>query len=98
MRSNTVDRRRRHDRRQALRHDSSNAAGGKRTAVQCDGTVGFLIGPTRGSRHAGLPMTAGRNFDEVLRCSIPCSSLRSIPSQRGNWKPGQDVSSRCRFR
>jgi thioredoxin-dependent peroxiredoxin len=71
-----------------------NAAGGKRTAVD-NATVRsvFIVGPDKKVKAMLIyPMTAGRNFDEVLRLldSLQLSAKHSVATPV-NWKPGDDV-------
>jgi len=71
-----------------------NAAGGKRTAVD-NATVRsvFIVGPDKKVKAMLVyPMTAGRNFDEVLRLldSLQLSAKHSVATPV-NWKPGDDV-------
>ena len=71
-----------------------NATGGKRTAVD-NATVRsvFLVGPDKKVKAMLVyPMTAGRNFDEVLRLldSLQLSAKHTVATPV-NWKPGQDV-------
>jgi thioredoxin-dependent peroxiredoxin len=71
-----------------------NASGGKRTAVD-NATVRsvFIIGPDKKVKAMLVyPMTAGRNFDEVLRLldSLQLSAKQTVATPV-NWRPGQDV-------
>jgi alkyl hydroperoxide reductase subunit AhpC len=71
-----------------------NASGGKRTAVD-NATVRsvFIVGPDKKVKAMLIyPMTAGRNFDEVLRLldSLQLSARHSVATPV-NWKPGDDV-------
>jgi thioredoxin-dependent peroxiredoxin len=71
-----------------------NASGGKRTAVD-NATVRsvFIVGPDKKVKAMLIyPMTAGRNFDEVLRLldSLQLSAKHSVATPV-NWKPGDDV-------
>ena len=71
-----------------------NASGGKRTAAD-NATVRsvFIIGPDKKVKAMLIyPMTAGRNFDEVLRLldSLQLSAKQTVATPV-NWKPGQDV-------
>ena len=71
-----------------------NASGGKRTAMD-NATVRsvFIVGPDRKVKAMLIyPMTAGRNFDEVLRLldSLQLSAKHSVATPV-NWKPGDDV-------
>ena len=71
-----------------------NASGGKRTAVD-NATVRsvFIVGPDKKVKAMLVyPMTAGRNFDEVLRVldSIQLTAKYKVATP-ANWKPGQDV-------
>jgi thioredoxin-dependent peroxiredoxin len=71
-----------------------NATGGKRTAVD-NATVRsvFIVGPDKKVKAMLVyPMTAGRNFDEVLRLldSLQLSAKHSVATPV-NWKPGDDV-------
>ncbi len=71
-----------------------NALGGKRTAAD-NATVRtvFIIGPDKKVKAMlAYPMSAGRNFDEVLRLldSLQLSAKHNVATPV-NWKPGQDV-------
>jgi alkyl hydroperoxide reductase subunit AhpC len=71
-----------------------NAVPGKRSAAE-NQTVRsvFLIGPDKKVKAMLVyPMSAGRNFDEVLRLldSLQLSAKHAV-STPVNWKPGQDV-------
>src|SRR6267142_830782 len=71
-----------------------NASGGKRTAAD-NATIRsvFMIGPAKKVKAMLVyPMSAGRNFDEVLRLldSLQLSAKHSVATPV-NWKPGQDV-------
>ncbi len=71
-----------------------NASGGKRTAAD-NATVRsvFIVGPDKKVKAMLIyPMTAGRNFDEVLRLldSLQLSAKHSVATPV-NWKPGDDV-------
>lgn len=71
-----------------------NASGGARTAVD-NATVRsvFIIGPDKKVKAMLIyPMSAGRNFDEVLRLldalQLNAKHTVAIPV---NWRPGEDV-------
>jgi alkyl hydroperoxide reductase subunit AhpC len=71
-----------------------NATGGKRTAAD-NATIRsvFMIGPDKKVKAMLIyPMSAGRNFDEVLRLldSLQLNAKHSVATPV-NWKPGQDV-------
>lgn len=71
-----------------------NASGGPRTAVD-NATVRsvFLIGPDKKVKAMLVyPMSAGRNFDEVLRLldSLQLNAKHTVATPV-NWKPGDDV-------
>jgi alkyl hydroperoxide reductase subunit AhpC len=71
-----------------------NAAGGPRTALE-NATIRsvFIIGPDKKVKAMLVyPMSAGRNFDEVLRLldSLQLSARHNVATPV-NWKPGQDV-------
>jgi alkyl hydroperoxide reductase subunit AhpC len=71
-----------------------NASGGKRTAVD-NATVRsvFIIGPDKKVKAMLIyPMTAGRNFDEVLRLldALQLNAKHTVATPV-NWKPGDDV-------
>jgi alkyl hydroperoxide reductase subunit AhpC len=71
-----------------------NASGGKRTAAD-NATIRavFIIGPDKKVKATLVyPMTAGRNFDEVLRLldSLQLSAKHTVATPV-NWKPGDDV-------
>jgi len=71
-----------------------NASGGKRTAVD-NATVRsvFIVGPDKKVKAMLIyPMTAGRNFDEVLRLldSLQLNAKHSVATPV-NWKNGEDV-------
>ena len=71
-----------------------NASGGKRTATD-NATVRsvFIVGPDKKVKAMLIyPMSAGRNFDEVLRLldSLQLNAKHSVATPV-NWKPGQDV-------
>jgi thioredoxin-dependent peroxiredoxin len=71
-----------------------NASGGARTAVD-NATVRsvFLIGPDKKVKASLVyPMSAGRNFDEVLRLldSLQLNAKYTVATPV-NWKPGEDV-------
>ena len=71
-----------------------NASGGPRTAAD-NATVRsvFIIGPDKKVKAMLIyPMTAGRNFDEVLRLldSLQLSAKHTVATPV-NWQPGQDV-------
>ena len=71
-----------------------NASGGPRTAAD-NATVRsvFIVGPDKKVKAMLVyPMTAGRNFDEVLRLldSLQLSAKHTVATPV-NWKPGQDV-------
>lgn len=70
------------------------ASGGPRTA-QDNATVRsvFLIGPDKKVKAMLIyPMSAGRNFDEVLRLldSLQLNATHTVATPV-NWKPGEDV-------
>jgi len=71
-----------------------NASGGTRTAAD-NATVRsvFIIGPDKKIKAMLVyPMSAGRNFDEVLRLldSLQLNAKHSVATPV-NWKPGDDV-------
>jgi alkyl hydroperoxide reductase subunit AhpC len=71
-----------------------NASGGARTAVD-NATVRsvFLIGPDKKVKAMLIyPMSAGRNFDEVLRLldSLQLNAKHTVATPV-NWRPGEDV-------
>lgn len=71
-----------------------NASGGPRTAVD-NATVRsvFIVGPDKKVKAMLVyPMTAGRNFDEVLRLldSLQLNATHTVATPV-NWKPGEDV-------
>ncbi|WP_152223003.1 peroxiredoxin [Pseudomonas sp. SCB32] len=71
-----------------------NASGGPRTAVD-NATVRsvFLIGPDKKIKATlTYPMSAGRNFDEILRLldAIQLNAKHTVATPV-NWKPGDDV-------
>ncbi|CAI8733916.1 peroxiredoxin [Pseudomonas chlororaphis] len=71
-----------------------NASGGARTAVD-NATVRsvFIIGPDKKVKAMLVyPMSAGRNFDEVLRLldSLQLNAKHTVATPV-NWRPGEDV-------
>ncbi|SDH95124.1 Alkyl hydroperoxide reductase subunit AhpC (peroxiredoxin) [Pseudomonas benzenivorans] len=71
-----------------------NASGGPRTAVD-NATVRsvFIIGPDKKVKAMLVyPMSAGRNFDEVLRLldSLQLNAKHTVATPV-NWRPGEDV-------
>ena len=71
-----------------------NASGGKRTAAD-NATIRsvFIIGPDKKIKAMLIyPMSAGRNFDEVLRLldALQMNAKHGVATPV-NWKPGQDV-------
>lgn len=71
-----------------------NASGGKRTAVD-NATVRsvFIIGPDKKVKAMLIyPMSAGRNFDEVLRLldALQLNAKHTVATPV-NWKQGEDV-------
>src|SRR5271170_4220608 len=71
-----------------------NASGGKRTAND-NATVRsvFIIGPDKKVKAMLIyPMSAGRNFDEILRLldSLQLNAKFTVATPV-NWKPGDDV-------
>ncbi|MBK5351305.1 peroxiredoxin [Pseudomonas sp. TH41] len=71
-----------------------NASGGSRTAVD-NATVRsvFIIGPDKKVKAMLIyPMSAGRNFDEVLRLldSLQLNAKHTVATPV-NWRPGDDV-------
>ncbi|MDI3271767.1 peroxiredoxin [Pseudomonas sp. RT4P38] len=71
-----------------------NASGGARTAVD-NATVRsvFIVGPDKKIKAMLVyPMSAGRNFDEVLRLldAIQLNAKHTVATPV-NWRPGQDV-------
>src|SRR5439155_17668993 len=71
-----------------------NASGGKRTAAD-NATVRsvFLIGHDKKVKAMLVyPMSAGRNFDEVLRLldALQLNAKHTVATPV-NWKPGEDV-------
>ena len=71
-----------------------NASGGPRAAGDnATGRSGFIVGPDKkGKAMLIYPMSAGRNFDEVLRLldALQLNATHSVATPV-NWKPGQDV-------
>ena len=71
-----------------------NASGGKRTAMD-NATVRnvFIVGPDKKVKAILVyPMSAGRNFDEVLRLldALQMNAKHAVATPV-NWKPGEDV-------
>jgi alkyl hydroperoxide reductase subunit AhpC len=71
-----------------------NASGGARTAVD-NATVRsvFLVGPDKKVKAMLIyPMSAGRNFDEVLRLldALQLNAKHTVATPV-NWRPGEDV-------
>jgi len=71
-----------------------NATGGKRTAAD-NATIRsvFVVGPDKKVKAMLIyPMSAGRNFDEVLRLldALQLNAKHAVATPV-NWKPGQDV-------
>ncbi len=71
-----------------------NASGGPRTAMD-NATVRsvFIIGPDKKVKAMLVyPMSAGRNFDEVLRLldSLQLNAKHTVATPV-NWRPGEDV-------
>lgn len=71
-----------------------NASGGQRSAVD-NATVRsvFIIGPDKKVKAMLIyPMSAGRNFDEVLRLldSLQLNAKHTVATPV-NWRPGEDV-------
>jgi alkyl hydroperoxide reductase subunit AhpC len=71
-----------------------NASGGARTAAD-NATVRsvFIIGPDKKVKAMLIyPMSAGRNFDEVLRLldSLQLNAKHTVATPV-NWRPGEDV-------
>ncbi|MNT33317.1 putative peroxiredoxin [compost metagenome] len=71
-----------------------NASGGARTAVD-NATVRsvFIVGPDKKVKAMLVyPMSAGRNFDEVLRLldSLQLNAKHTVATPV-NWRPGDDV-------
>src|SRR6266567_3344078 len=71
-----------------------NARGGKRTAAD-NATIRsvFIVGPDKKVKAMLIyPMSAGRNFDEVLRLldSLQLNAKHTVATPV-NWKPGEDV-------
>jgi len=71
-----------------------NASGGVRTAID-NATVRnvFIIGPDKKIKALLVyPMSAGRNFDEVLRLldALQVNAKHGLATP-ANWKPGEDV-------
>ncbi|RON47922.1 peroxidase [Pseudomonas frederiksbergensis] len=71
-----------------------NASGGNRTAVD-NATVRsvFIIGPDKKVKAMLIyPMSAGRNFDEVLRLldALQLNAKHTVATPV-NWRPGEDV-------
>jgi alkyl hydroperoxide reductase subunit AhpC len=71
-----------------------NASGGTRTAVD-NATVRsvFIVGPDKKVKAMLIyPMSAGRNFDEVLRLldSLQLNAKHTVATPV-NWQPGEDV-------
>lgn len=71
-----------------------NASGGPRTAVD-NATVRsvFIVGPDKKVKAMLVyPMSAGRNFDEVLRLldALQLNAKHAVATPV-NWKPGDDV-------
>ena len=71
-----------------------NASGGSRTAVDnaTERSV-FLVGPDKKIKAMLIyPMSAGRNFDEVLRLldSLQLNAKHTVATPV-NWRPGDDV-------
>ncbi|WPC06317.1 peroxiredoxin [Pseudomonas sp. MBLB4123] len=71
-----------------------NASGGQRTAAD-NATVRsvFIIGPDKKVKAMLVyPMSAGRNFDEVLRLldSLQLNAKHTVATPV-NWRPGEDV-------
>jgi alkyl hydroperoxide reductase subunit AhpC len=71
-----------------------NASGGPRTAVD-NATIRavFIVGPDKKVKATfTYPMSAGRNFDEVLRLldALQLNAKHAVATPV-NWKPGEDV-------
>jgi alkyl hydroperoxide reductase subunit AhpC len=71
-----------------------NASGGQRSAVD-NATVRsvFIVGPDKKVKAMLVyPMSAGRNFDEVLRLLDALQlNARHAVATPVNWRPGEDV-------
>ena len=70
-----------------------NAAGGKRTAADNATIRSVFIGPDKKVKAMLIyPMSAGRNFNEVLRLldSLQLNAKHTVATPV-NWKPGEDV-------
>jgi len=71
-----------------------NASGGQRSAVD-NATVRsvFIVGPDKKVKAMLVyPMSAGRNFDEVLRLLDALQlNARHAVATPVNWRPGEDL-------
>jgi alkyl hydroperoxide reductase subunit AhpC len=72
-----------------------NASGANPRTANDNATVRavFIVGPDKKVKAILMyPMSAGRNFDEVLRLldALQLNAKHSVATP-ANWKPGQDV-------
>jgi alkyl hydroperoxide reductase subunit AhpC len=73
--------------------DSGDRSAGRTAADNATVRTVFVIGPDKRVKlQLSYPMSAGRNFDEILRVldSLQLTAKHQV-STPANWKPGEDV-------